>query len=67
MTSALALVLALAKYPDVQRKAQAYIDAELGAESTSRLPSWEELEKIPYLSAILKEVGRWHSVVPLGV
>jgi Cytochrome P450 len=54
-------------YPDVQRKAQSYIDAAMGEESGSRLPTWGDLENIPYISAILKEVGRWHSVIPLGL
>jgi Cytochrome P450 len=54
-------------YPEVQRKAQAYIDAEMSVEAGSRLPTWADLEDIPYISAILKEVGRWHSVIPLGL
>jgi Cytochrome P450 len=54
-------------YPEVQRKAQACIDAELGDEAGSRLPTWEDLEKLPYIAAILKEVGRWHSVLPFGL
>ncbi|KAH6888851.1 cytochrome P450, partial [Coprinopsis sp. MPI-PUGE-AT-0042] len=66
-TSGLALLLALAMHPDVQRKARAFIDAELGSEAGSRLPSWSDLSNIPYISAILKEVGRWHTVLPLGL
>ncbi|KAH6885032.1 cytochrome P450 [Coprinopsis sp. MPI-PUGE-AT-0042] len=54
-------------YPEVQRKAQACIDAELGDEAGSRLPTWGDLERLPYISAIVKEVGRWHSVLPITV
>ncbi|KAH6888849.1 cytochrome P450 [Coprinopsis sp. MPI-PUGE-AT-0042] len=66
-TSGQALLLALAMYPDVQRKAQACIDAELGGEAGSRLPTWSDFSNIPYLSAIINEVGRWHSVSALGL
>jgi Cytochrome P450 len=66
LTSALALLLALAMYPEVQRKAQACIDAALGDEVGTRLPTWRDLERLPYISAIIKEVGRWHTVLPLG-
>ncbi|KAH6893686.1 O-methylsterigmatocystin oxidoreductase [Coprinopsis sp. MPI-PUGE-AT-0042] len=65
-SSALALLLALAMHPEVQRKAQACIDAELGEEAGSRLPTWMDLERIPYISAILREVGRWHTVLPFA-
>ncbi|KAH6893682.1 O-methylsterigmatocystin oxidoreductase, partial [Coprinopsis sp. MPI-PUGE-AT-0042] len=67
LSSTLALVLALAMYPEVQRKAQACIDTELGDEAGSRLPTWDDLERLPYISAIVKEVGRWHTVAPMAM
>ncbi|KAH6893687.1 O-methylsterigmatocystin oxidoreductase [Coprinopsis sp. MPI-PUGE-AT-0042] len=67
LSSALALLLALAMHPEVQRKAQACIDTELGDEAGSRLPTWGDLERLPYISAVVKEVGRWHSVLPITV
>ncbi|GJE86653.1 cytochrome P450 [Phanerochaete sordida] len=54
--------LAMALYPDVQAKAQAEIDKVIGGE---RLPRIEDKEVLPYVSAVMKEVFRWHPVVPL--
>ena len=50
-------------YPEVQRKAQAEIDAVVGS---SRLPDFSDRPQLPYISAILKEVFRWHAVAPQG-
>ena len=58
-----ALFLAMALYPDVQRKAQAEIDAVIGP---NRLPDFEDRPSLPYINAVVKEVMRWHSVIPLG-
>ena len=55
--------LAMALYPEAQRTAHAEIDAVLG---DSRLPDFSDEEKLPYVGAVLKEVLRWHPVVPLG-
>ena len=50
-------------YPEVQRKAQAEIDAVVGKD---RLPDFGDRPFLPYVSAILEEALRWHPVVPLG-
>ena len=50
-------------YPEVQRKAQAEIEAVLGKD---RLPSAEDRENLPYLNAVYLEVLRWNNVAPLG-
>ncbi|KAJ2932191.1 hypothetical protein H1R20_g4907, partial [Candolleomyces eurysporus] len=63
-SSATALLYVLASYPEVQSKAQAEIDAIVGSD---RLPLVTDREKLPYVHAIVKEVGRWYTVVPLGV
>ncbi|KAH6893746.1 cytochrome P450 [Coprinopsis sp. MPI-PUGE-AT-0042] len=63
-SSALAVFLALAMYPDIQRKAQAQIDEVVGAD---RLPTFDDLERLPYIQAFVKEIGRWHSVTPLAL
>jgi cytochrome P450 len=60
--SALALIYALATNPNVQRKAQQEIDHVVGR---GRLPDFGDFEQLPYIQALIKEVGRWHSVVPL--
>jgi cytochrome P450 len=51
-------------YPEIQRKAQAEIDAVVG---TDRLPSLSDLPHLPYVEAIVKEVFRCNQVLPLGV
>lgn len=52
----LTLILAFAKHPEVQRKAQQEIDAVCG---TSRSPMWADFEALPYLNCIVKEGMRW--------
>ncbi|PFH50869.1 hypothetical protein AMATHDRAFT_60362 [Amanita thiersii Skay4041] len=50
--------------PDVQAKAQAEIDAVIGHD---RLPTVEDRANLPYVSALVLETERWHSVVPTGL
>ncbi|KAJ6530989.1 cytochrome P450 [Mycena vulgaris] len=59
-----AYFLAAAKYPDIQAKAQAEIDAVVGR---NRLPTFEDRESLPYIEAICKELFRWMPIVPLAV
>ncbi|CAI7676626.1 unnamed protein product [Penicillium discolor] len=55
--------LAMAKFPDVQRRAQAELDLVVG----SRLPILNDRPNLPYVDALIKEVMRWHPIGPLGV
>ena len=57
------LFLAMALYPEVQKKAQAEIDAVIGQ---NRLPDFHDRPSLPYINAIVKESSRWNLVVPLG-
>ncbi|KAI0754759.1 cytochrome P450 [Daedaleopsis nitida] len=59
-----AFLLAMALHPDVQRKAQAELDAVIGE---SRLPELADRDKLPYVNAVIKEVLRWHVVLPLSL
>lgn len=59
----LAIVQALIKYPEVQRKAQEEIDAVVGSE---RSPQWSDLANLPYINMIIKEGHRWRPILPLG-
>ncbi|KAF7332878.1 Cytochrome P450 [Mycena venus] len=59
-----AYFLAAAKYPEVQSKAQAEIDAAIGQ---NRLPTFEDRKSLPYIEAICKELMRWLPVVPLAI
>jgi cytochrome P450 len=55
----LTLILALAKYPHVQEKARAEIDALCG---TERSPAWSDFPNLPYINCVLKETMRWRPV-----
>ncbi|KAI6142757.1 cytochrome P450 [Pisolithus tinctorius] len=57
-----AFFLAMTLYPEVQRKAQAEIDAVIGSD---RLPTFADRESLPYVDALAKEVLRWHVVGPV--
>jgi cytochrome P450 len=57
------LFLAMTLFPDVQKKAQAEIDAVVGLD---RLPSFVDRDSLPYIDALVKEVLRWNVVAPTG-
>jgi cytochrome P450 len=61
--SATSLLYVLASFPHVQAKGQAEIDAIIGSD---RLPLVTDRAELPYVHAIVKEVSRWFTVVPLG-
>ncbi|KAL4266770.1 cytochrome P450 family protein [Pleurotus pulmonarius] len=56
-------VAAMVLYPDVQRKGQ----EEIEALAFSRLPTFEDLPHLPYVHAIMLEILRWQSILPLGI
>lgn len=58
------LVLALAAFPEAQKKAQAEIDKVVGHD---RAPTPEDIPQLHYIQAVVKEVHRWRPVVPLSV
>lgn len=65
LTSALvSALLALSLFPETQTTAHNEIDAVVG---NSRSPSWEDFDqgRLPYVSALAKEILRWRAVVPL--
>ncbi|EAU81862.2 DOPA-dioxygenase [Coprinopsis cinerea okayama7 len=65
VSSAHALILALAMHPDVQRKIKEEIDSIV--DTTKQLPSFGDLKEMHYLQAVTKEVNRWYNVLPLAV
>ncbi len=56
--------VAMASYPDVQKKAQAELDAVVGP---SRLPDHSDRLGLPYINAIIKEALRWGPVLPFSL
>ena len=59
-----AFFLAMALYPEVQKKAQAELDEVVG---TGRLPEFSDRPSLPYVNAVVKEVLRWHPAGPINV
>jgi cytochrome P450 len=53
----------MALYPEVQKKAQAEIDAVVGP---NRLPDFHDRPSLPYINAVVKESSRWNLAAPLG-
>ena len=51
-------------HPDAQRKAHIEIDNVVGMD---RLPDFGDETSLPYVSALVKEVMRWHPVTPIGM
>ncbi|KAM5536785.1 hypothetical protein V8D89_009503 [Ganoderma adspersum] len=56
--------LAMSLHPDVQKKAQAELDAVVGSH---RLPEFADQAALIYVSALCKEALRWQNVTPMGV
>lgn len=54
----------MARYPEVQRKAQEEIDRVIG---NDRLPTFADQANLPYVEAVAKEVLRWNPVAPFGM
>lgn len=53
---------AMMTFPDVQKKAHLEIEKVVG----NRLPLYSDLEDIPYVRCLMKEVWRWRPPVALG-
>ena len=50
--------------PEIQKKAQAELDAVVGP---NRLPYHADKDSLPYISAITKEALRWQNVAPFSI
>ena len=59
-----ALFVAMSRWPRVQQKAQAELDAVVGPH---RMPTFADRDALPYLNALLKELNRWHTSTPTGL
>jgi hypothetical protein len=56
-------ILAMVIYPEIQKLAQAEIDAVVGQD---RFPTFEDKDKLPYIGALTLELLRWAPVSPQG-
>lgn len=54
----------MAVHPEIQKKAQREIDQLLGGE---RLPTLADQDHLPYVSALIKEIFRWHTPLPISI
>lgn len=59
-----AFVLAILQHPEIQTKAQRQLDEVLGH---GELPSFQDVQSLPYITALVKEVLRHNPVTPLGM
>lgn len=59
-------VLAMAHYPDVLTNMREVVDAACDFEGGLRLPVATDMEEMPYVAAVIKEVLRWRTIFPTG-
>ncbi|KAJ3965802.1 cytochrome P450 [Lentinula raphanica] len=65
ITALRTFLLAMMRFPHVQRQAQEELDRVVGKD---RLPDYEDLDKdtLPYLCAVVYECLRWQPILPLS-
>jgi len=64
LSAMMGFILAMTRFPEVQKCAQEEIDRVVGGD---HLPNVSDRERLPYCAAMCKELLRWHIVTPLGV
>ncbi|KAF8161669.1 cytochrome P450 [Crassisporium funariophilum] len=57
-------ILGLLENPQVVEKAQHELDSVLG---NACMPDFEDVNSLPYITAIVKESLRWRAVIPFGI
>lgn len=57
-------ILAMMKYPHIQKKVHDEIDAVL---SKDKLPSMVDRQSMPYTMATLNEIQRWGNILPINL
>ncbi|KAI1431251.1 cytochrome P450 [Xylaria sp. CBS 124048] len=58
-------IMAMIARPEAQRRARAEVDRVCTDGETLRLPQMTDLEDMPYIAAMIKEVLRWRPTVPV--
>jgi len=64
VSSLMTFFLAMAVFPEVQKKAQEELDRVIGGD---RLPITSDKSSLPYIEAVVKETHRWHPVGPMSI
>ncbi|KAF5356572.1 hypothetical protein D9758_008288 [Tetrapyrgos nigripes] len=57
-------LLIMIQFPHIQQKAQEEIDTVIGR---SRMPSFSDMNHLPYIRALMREILRWRPPAPFGV
>lgn len=57
-------VKSMVLHPEARRKAQHQVDSVVGS---SRLPTFDDSNALPYVNAIINEVLRWRPLAPTGL
>lgn len=57
-------MIAFMYFPHVLKRAQEIVDEVVGRD---RLPNFDDMAQLPYITAFVREAFRWHTVAPLGV
>lgn len=57
-------IMTMLNHPEEQRKAQEELDRVVGRD---RMPTFQDQDDLPYISAIVKEVQRWRPVIAGGL
>ena len=57
-------ILAMMLHPEVQRKGHEEITRVC---DSSQLPSYDDADSLPYVTAIVLEVLRWTAAAPIGI
>ncbi|KAI4651751.1 hypothetical protein J4E93_001947 [Alternaria ventricosa] len=64
VSSLMTFFLAMAVFPEVQKKVQEELDRVIGGD---RLPITSDKASLPYIEAVVKETHRWHPVGPMSI
>ena len=55
--------MAMILYPEAMKHGQKLIDAAVGRD---RIPTADDVEGLPYFTALVKETMRWRVTAPIG-
>jgi cytochrome P450 len=51
-------------FPHIPEKAQKVVDEAVGRD---RLPNFDDLSRMPYITAMIREAFRWRTVAPVAI
>lgn len=63
-STTMVFIMAMAAFPHVLALAQEEIDRVVGRD---RMPSRDDIGRLPYIKACMQEVTRWRPIIPIGV